>query len=175
MAMVKCSECRAEVSSKAKTCPQCGASIKRKHSRLQWAFLGVVTFGIVYGMLASQNASDDKAASDAALEALKTPEQRASEQAQKVKKEAEFQRAVAGASALKRGSKNPASFKLDNAFLTKTGAMCFSFSGANSFNATVPGYAVEVAGKLRSDDAASWNKHCAEKSGESYRHAALVI
>jgi ssDNA-binding Zn-finger/Zn-ribbon topoisomerase 1 len=175
MAMVKCTECSAEVSSQAKACPQCGGPIKKKHSRLQWLFLGVATVGIVSAMLASQNASDEKAAEAASIEALKTPEQRATEQAQKVKKEAEFQRAVAGASALKRGAKNPESFKLDNAFITQAGAMCFSFFGTNSFNATVPGYAVEVAGKLRSDDPASWNKHCAEKTGQSYRHAGLAI
>jgi DNA-directed RNA polymerase subunit RPC12/RpoP len=182
MAMVKCTECGSEVSSQAKACPQCGARIKKKHSRLQWILLGVATVGIVSVTLASQNASDETAALAAALQAQMTPEQRAADQAAKVKKEAdkakkegEFQRAVTGASALKRGSKNPASFDLNNAFITQAGAMCFTFSGTNSFNATVPGYAVEVAGKLRSDDPASWNKHCAEKTGQSYRHASLAI
>lgn len=152
-----------------------GVTTKKKHNRLQWLFLGVATFGIVAAMLTSQNAREEKSAAVAAVEALKTPEQRAAEEAQKAKKEAEFQRAVAGAGALKRGAKNPGSFDLNNAFITQAGAMCFTFSGSNSFNATVPGYAVEVAGKLRSDDPASWNKHCAEKTGQNYRHARLAI
>ena len=34
MAMIKCSECGKQISSKAKTCPQCGSPVKKKASKL---------------------------------------------------------------------------------------------------------------------------------------------
>jgi len=36
MAITKCKECGAEVSTKAKECPKCGAPVKRKTSVVTW-------------------------------------------------------------------------------------------------------------------------------------------
>ncbi|MDM5264763.1 zinc ribbon domain-containing protein [Sulfurovum sp. XTW-4] len=39
MGMIKCKECKSEISNKAKTCPQCGAPVPQKTSFLTWIFL----------------------------------------------------------------------------------------------------------------------------------------
>jgi hypothetical protein len=47
MALVKCKECGEEVSTKAKTCPKCGAKAPRKTSLFTWLVLFFIVF-IVY-------------------------------------------------------------------------------------------------------------------------------
>jgi|JI10StandDraft_1071094.scaffolds.fasta_scaffold89578_5 hypothetical protein len=100
--------------------------------------------------------------------------------AAKLLEEAEFQRAVKIARALKAGLKNPASFDLTAATRTEAGALCFEYRGTNSFNAVVPSYAVvppdgqAAAGSAR-DVAAAWAKHCANRQATSIRHIARAM
>ncbi|HEW9973789.1 TPA: zinc ribbon domain-containing protein [Shewanella algae] len=54
MALVKCKECGEEVSTKAKTCPKCGAKAPKKTSLFTWFVLGFIIF-VVY--TASQSPS----------------------------------------------------------------------------------------------------------------------
>ncbi len=44
MALIKCKECGAEVSSKAKTCPKCGVKVEKKTSIVTWLVLGLVVY-----------------------------------------------------------------------------------------------------------------------------------
>ena len=49
MAMVKCPECNAEISSKAKTCPSCGAPNKPRRgliTYMAWGILGVMAIAV---------------------------------------------------------------------------------------------------------------------------------
>ncbi|WP_135475265.1 zinc ribbon domain-containing protein [Pseudoalteromonas sp. KS88] len=47
MALIKCKECGAEVSSKAKTCPKCGAKPAKKTSLITWFVLILIVY-LVY-------------------------------------------------------------------------------------------------------------------------------
>lgn len=42
MAVIKCKECDKEISSKAKSCPNCGAVLKKKTSLITWLFLVLI-------------------------------------------------------------------------------------------------------------------------------------
>jgi len=46
MALVKCKECGQQVSNKAKTCPQCGAPMPKRTSRVTW--MVTVLLGLVF-------------------------------------------------------------------------------------------------------------------------------
>lgn len=192
MALVKCGECGGQVSSDAKACPKCGAAPPkgRTSTVLRWAFAGVVLLAIMQCSesqrqrdSAKEKASEDEAKRIAAM----SPEQRkeadeaaARAAAEKVIKEAQFQHAVRVATALKASMKNPASFELTSLVRTNDGALCFEYRATNSFNATIPNYAVfppngkPVSGSSN-DVAKIWNKHCAEKSGDNMTYVRRAI
>ena len=46
MALKKCKECGGQVSSKAKTCPGCGANVPKKTSLFTWLVLIVIVYGV---------------------------------------------------------------------------------------------------------------------------------
>jgi len=170
MALIKCKECGNQVSSVAKTCPGCGAKTPKRHTKAQWLFIGLATVGIVSCIANTQN----KEEAAAAVEAKKTPEQRAAESAAKLKKEAEFQRVVAGAKLLKQGAKNPKSFELDSALLMADGTICYQYHATNSFNAVVPGFYALSATK-GSDQVSDWNKWCGGKTGTDFTYARRAL
>lgn len=174
MALTPCAECGKPISKKAATCPGCGAKVEKRHSKLQWAFIGLCTVGIVSCIAQQQSAEQEKAAALASVEAAKTPEQRAAEAKQAAATEAQFQRIVRGAKTLKQSSKNPDSFKLTSAILLASGTVCYSYSGTNSFNAVVPGYAAMVKDTLQTSETA-WQTHCNGKTGESFGHARYAL
>lgn len=174
MALTKCEECGNDVSTRAKTCPQCGAEVTKRHSKMQWIIIGLATIGIVSCIANEQTKSDLVASENAAIEAKKSPEQKAAELAKKAKNEAEFQRVVTGAKAIKQQAKNPESFKLNSAILMKDGAVCYEYHATNSFNAVVPGVAVLTKSKVTQTNE-DWNKFCGGKSGKDYSHARMAL
>ena len=164
--MVKCRECGAEVSSHAKACPKCGAPPPARPVRFNWpmvftAFVIAAGFALTVAKCDSDNTRARQA------EAAKTHAERTVD----AKKEADFQRAVRLALTAKKGMKNPQSFQLSTAILTDAGALCFVYRGTNSFNATVPGYAVLTAANQLAIGSADdvrrlWDAHCSMKRGD---------
>ncbi|WEH92317.1 zinc ribbon domain-containing protein [Acinetobacter soli] len=55
MALINCKECGAQVSTQAKTCPNCGAKVKKPTSKLTWIILGVIVFGILASMIGGES------------------------------------------------------------------------------------------------------------------------
>jgi hypothetical protein len=53
MAIIKCHECAAEISSKAAACPKCGAAAKKKTSLFTWLVTIVIGIGVL-GAVAGQ-------------------------------------------------------------------------------------------------------------------------
>lgn len=170
MALTTCEECGKQISKSAKTCPGCGAALPRRHSRTQWAIIGLATIGIV-SCIASQQEANEKVATQ---EAAKSPAQLSAEALLKAAEEERFQRVLAGAKTLKSSSKNPASFQLASALLMPSGAVCYSYRATNSFNAVVPGNAALVKDKLLLSDA-DWNKHCGGKTGTEYGYVRRAL
>ncbi len=167
MALVKCSVCGSKVASDAAACPGCGTKKYRRRSLLRIAFFIILVGYVLYAVNRCGDANDRRAAEVAAVEAAKSPAQRAAEAEQKAKSDAEFQFALMAAKAIKANMKNPASFELVNAILLDGGPLCLEYRGTNSFNAVVTQTAV-----IRRDfKAGDWNRDCANKTG---RDMALI-
>lgn len=175
MALIKCHECGNQVSTDAKTCPQCGAKIRKRHSKGQWLLIGLATVGIVSCIAKTQGNTDRRTNELSAAEAKKSPEQKTAEAAEKLKKEAEFQRVVAGAKVIKQGTKNPDSFNLNSATLMADGSICYEYRATNSFNAVVPGKLVITKNNKTTQKGRDWNKFCGGKTGTDYSHARQAI
>lgn len=73
MAMVKCKECAQSVSNKAKSCPSCGAPIKKKTSALTWIMLVVLGLIVIQSIIISggSNRSNAVATRDTSAEKVK--------------------------------------------------------------------------------------------------------
>jgi hypothetical protein len=126
MALIKCRECKGQVSSTAQTCPHCGVKVKKPTS-----VLGSIVFGlliIVGGAAMIGGKSDPKAAAPPL-----TPEQLASEQKAKTESAEDLARVCV----LRQALKNPDSFKLVSAIRTAAGELCVTYRGTNSFNAVI--------------------------------------
>jgi hypothetical protein len=97
---------------------------------------------------------------------------KADEDAKTRAREARFREGSIYALALKKGMKNPDSFKLETAIRMADGIYCFEYRATNSFNAIVLGRAFFGAGKVGTSDQGStfsplWNRYCA-RSGEDF-------
>lgn len=174
MALLTCKDCKNQVSTDAKACPQCGAKVEKPHSIGQWIFIGLATAWIVSCVAKGESEKELVARQQAEREAKKTPEQKEADRLAKVKTEAEFQLVVLGAKRLKQMVKNPDSFKLGSVIYTDGGAICYEYHATNSFNAVVPGVFV-IAKNTASQQAADWNKFCGGKSGTNYSHAKYAL
>lgn len=58
MGLIKCKECKEEISSKAKLCPKCGAPTPKKTSLFTW--IVVIIFIAIYISISSNNESTEK-------------------------------------------------------------------------------------------------------------------
>ena len=94
MGLVACRECKKQISSSAKTCPQCGAKQKRT-SWVTWSVLALIVLVTIQGVWSSiekRKADEAKAIADA--HALKQRQQAALEAAAKLKTDCVTRRAV---------------------------------------------------------------------------------
>lgn len=161
MALVQCKECKAQISSDAKACPQCGAKTPAKTSVVTMLIGGLIIFGLLKAMLSE---------STQAAAPTKSPAQLAQES----KKEADFQNVVRVARWAKERSKNPASFTLTYGGITDSGTVCIEFRGTNSFNAVVPGRYV-MSNTVSGDSVQLWNKHCANQPITDFSYARQAL
>ncbi|UBB19518.1 hypothetical protein [Comamonas odontotermitis] len=149
-------------------------SEKRKTSLLTWCIAGVFAIAAVsciFGESKSKDARDQAAATLAASESAKSPEQKSQEAAAKAKTEAEFQSVRRIVTAIKESSKNPKSFDLVQALYLDSKVTCVVYRGTNSFNATVTeSMAVDSSGSK-----VDWNKNCANKNGTDYTYVRQVL
>ncbi len=157
MALKKCEECGAQVSTEAESCPHCGAKVKKSMGIGKVLALFILVFAV------AKCAVDD---GKKPQQPAKTPEQIERE----AKEEAAFQADVAKVKALRAAMKNPDSFQLVSAIRMDSGVLCVEYRATNSFNAVITEHkAITPAGAL-----ADWNKACGGKTGKdmSYlRHA----
>lgn len=174
MALVTCHECKKEVSTEAKTCPSCGAKVKKPPGRIARKILyvlGGLFLFIVFANVSNRQRSEEKAAAESA----KTPEQRAAEQ----KTLTQNSLAAVGAAKLKKAMKDPRSFTLTSAVVMDDGTACYKYRAINSFGASLPSEAVMLpSGKMFAADhdgnayINAFNKGCAKKIG---REIAKII
>ncbi len=185
MALIKCKECKAEVSSAAKACPKCGHPVESEGGGIGCGGILVILFiiGIIAASMQSSDREDERqrqAAAEAARAAKLTPEQKAAEAKAKAARDAEqkrrddaVNRAAIGARILKKSAHDPERFKLESALvIDKTASVCYEFRAPNAFGGLVAGRAVLSGdGKnfLTNTDsgfASLWNRECAGKTGQ---------
>lgn len=141
----------------------------KKTSWVTWA--ATATFAIVVVSCINGNSERDKEREianqqRAAVEAAKSPEQKASEAAIVTKKARDFLFSVEAAKLAKASLKNPDSFVLVTAGLINNGALCLVYRATNSFNAIV----TENIAIRRNMTKGVWNRDCAGRSGADMSH-----
>ena len=175
MGTVKCRECGKNVSNEAKNCPHCGVAKPAPESKLGlYVKLGlgaVLVIAMVRCISDQEDRKSQASAEKQRIEASKTPEQRAREEAEKAKKEAEFQSVVSRLRALKATTKNPNSFELVDAVLMNDGTLCATYRGTNSFNAVV----TESKAIAKDLKIVEWNRFCGGKSGTDMKYARQAL
>lgn len=165
MSLIQCKECGNQVSSKAQTCPKCGARIARKPmgcgALVGVVLLGALALGAVMSMMGPKTPPQPAPPPP-------TPDQVAA----KKKQDQGVARAQAGAAMLKRAMRDPDSFKLSQALVIDgSGAVCYEYRAQNGFGGLNVGHAViSPDGKLFKTEndggfRALWNKECANKVG----------
>ena len=171
MALIICHECGKSVSTEAKTCPSCGAKVRKPKKSV--GPVGILVVIVVIGIIAVNIANEQRAAQDAAATPTKTPEQLAQDKAKKAKRETQLQAAGLGAAALKHAMKDPEAFQLTSLVVKPNGTACYEYRGKNSFGATLPSEAVLTSsGKMfvheehPSEFVSAWNKNCTPAGGD---------
>lgn len=140
MSMFACQECGRQVSTKAATCPCCGANVAASGGGFGAFLLAALIVGAISVFTFSGPSEADKAA--AAREAAIPPERRAAEAAEKARAERRFQNAAGVANVLKLSMRNPKSFELMSAQSDELGrVVCLGYRAQNGFG----GYSIEMA------------------------------
>ena len=183
MAMTKCKECGNEISSKADSCPKCGAKVKRTSAFTKFVLVLIVTgvVGSIIGTIQRSGEQAEQAKAEAARRAQLSSEQRTTEDKQraearaaknkaKLEEEVAFQKALILARAVKHDAKDPQSVDFSKAFVTEDGTVALTFRAKNSFGALVINYAVLTKdGKAgvgpEEKIAPLWNKYATNKRG----------
>lgn len=161
MAMIKCHECGKEISSSAKTCPNCGVKPKKSVGIVGIAFAlfaGFILFKCTLGVEESSRRTAER-------EAAKTPEQRAAEATARANEELRVTAAMRTQKLVREHAKNPASLQFEQLGISERGdTICGRYRATNSFNAVVPGIVVATPNGY-SFEPAHWKKHCANAAG----------
>lgn len=149
MSLTKCQECGNEVSTKAKTCPKCGAKVKKPSGFGRKLLLGFVGLVVIVAIIKP---------------ITETPEQAAARQADLDKQVARMASARKVADAIKSALKNPSSAQWHRVLVNDTGnVVCVDYSAQNGFGGMNRNTIAAVDGRI-SEKANVWNKHCANSS-----------
>ena len=176
MALITCQECKHEVSTEAKTCPNCGAKVrppKKPMSSTMKLLLGLLGIGFLASVMVEGNKKDEVKKAEEQRVASMTPEQRENEKAVKAKRDTQLQMAGAGALTIKKAMKDPEAFELKSLVVKPNGTACYEYRAKNSFGAILPSSAVlSSKGKLLTQErdgnsfVAVWNKECTPAGGD---------
>lgn len=149
MALVRCKECKSQISDTADVCPHCGAKPKKPTSRFTILVGGLFAIGVLAAVVGG-NDKPTPVAKPKSAEQIKLEQE----------EEAAFQSDVRTLRALRDAMKNPASFDLVQAGRMEDKTLCVVYRGTNSFNAvTMEQKAISAKGKLL-----DYNKVCAGKT-----------
>lgn len=164
MAMIKCKECETTVSSKAATCPNCGAPKPKKTSRAAWLAVGLLAL-LVVGSFGNSGSTASKPRESTAAAAAAPPPAPAAvatqSQEQKDEKVRVFM-AVTVADLVRQSLREPDSLKWEHVRVSdKADVVCMSYRSRNGFGGMNYEQLAMINGKL-TDAAGPWNKHCTQ-------------
>ena len=167
MALTTCSECKHQVSEKAKACPHCGAKLKMgifKKSLL--IFFGLVIVGSIFSESAKSPSENNNSLS---------PEEKAAAEKAKKRKDEAFTRVVQVLHSIKSAAREPESVKWENILGDEdANIVCVEYRAKNGFGGYSKGLASFYKGKIHTD-VSSWNQWCAGKTLVNYSHAEYAI
>jgi hypothetical protein len=123
MPLVSCQECKADIDSTDRACPQCGATAKRRSGLVAGILGGLVLAGILFLVLHRAPETPPS----------RTPDQIAAEKAGDTLGDADLY----FASRIRAAIKNPDSFKLVKMLRNADGARCVLYRATNSAGVTV--------------------------------------
>lgn len=152
MSMVKCRECGAEISDKAKSCPKCGiAKPAQKRGVSLWAAI-IVIIGVIWVVAAIQNQNAQPAAAEPTPSAADTYRLN------------QIARGAAALKALRASLRNPDSFKLSQALSMPRDAVCLEYRAQNGFGGLNLERALVHGDSLILESAdnfsGAWNRYC---------------
>lgn len=154
MALVKCKECGAQVSTKAQACPTCGAALPKRTSLLTWLIGGMFAV-IVVGAIDMQNRTGPAHSEGSAAQGT------ASQSTEDKAATTRYSAAMLAVKSLKKSAHDPSSVDIEFAGANALGTVvCLEFRAKNAFGALVKQFAVYEATSATLNDAGRWNKHC---------------
>lgn len=179
MALIKCKECGAKVSTKAKTCPQCGAKLKKGTSKLILGLLGLTILGMYLSVSTGHKDTSVPPTKEeiAAKQALKEKkeQQKLEEQAEHKRKDEDWTSIAAAKNIIKKRLRDPDSAEFKNLIAKRRDGKIFivcgevnaknGFGGMTGFQPFMSFGSSEMTW-LPSDSkdfATNWNKFCAGK------------
>lgn len=171
MSMIKCGECRGEISSKAAVCPKCGAKNRKRDwgwGKRLMAFLGVLfACSLVLTSIERSQSPAAAAATTPAKEALMT---------------AEDKNVVSAANlaiALRNTARDPESFKLAEVLSMPKGAACLDYRARNGFGGMNLESAVVVGMKFKTKGSDGftdmWNLYCTKTGNDITSQVSSLI
>jgi hypothetical protein len=154
--VVKCKECDQDVSSDARACPHCGKKLRMGGIAKVFLIMVAVVGGlIIIGVIGSSM-----------QDASKTPQEAAADAAEG----ARLKVMIDGAMALRKGMRDPDSFKVTQALDMPDGAVCYSYQAKNGFGGMDEGEAVFFNGTFLESSMDGFHKlykqECADKTGK---------
>lgn len=155
MTMTTCKECGNDLSTKAESCPKCGAKVARDSlfAKLLLLAVGVGIFGSMVGGGSSPSSTSPQTAP-------KTNEKSPEEAAKDAAHTRRFLIATVVVQALKSAARDPDSLKIDSLRVSDDAKIaCSEYRARNGFGGMNREIIVFVNGKAKSD-AATWNKRC---------------
>lgn len=183
MSIIKCKECGAEVSDKAKVCPKCGAPTPKKTSILTW-FAVFIFVLIIFSISKDSNnmdgteqnftsgTSESTPLNPTGKEKINDEKNIQNEQENKKRKELEY-KALLGASSIKKAMRDPDSLSFESVFITDNKDVCYDYRARNGFGGMNKEYAVLTnKNNFYSNNADIYNKKCTKVKG--YEITAFV-
>ena len=125
MALKPCHECKAQISTAAKTCPACGAPVKKKPSVVAGVLGGLLVFGLLLVLFQKPPAAPEPEP--------QTPEQQAAALKAREQRVEDWSRVKA----VRENVNNPATFELVKVVRADSGNLCVQFRATNAFNAVM--------------------------------------
>lgn len=147
MSLIKCTECGNEVSTQAKTCPKCGAKVKKLMSRLTKILLGGLGISILIVIATGQPATNG---------IQETPQEKAA----KAEENKRYSAAAGATKTLRDSMRDPDSLKFESVRVNDDASViCAEYRARNGFGGMNREHIV-VTTTRTSQSAADWNKHC---------------
>ena len=161
MALLKCKECNASVSSEAKACPGCGAAPPKSMSRLQVLFVGACLIGIAAAVSQQSSSTPTPAAKSlTADEVAYKAKEAAFEVAEAAKDKERAGFAARSFAAVMSALRDPDSAKFTYVGVNDAATVaCLQYRARNGFGGMNQDIAV-IANNKATSKAADWKRYC---------------